>query len=170
MGCDIWIDQTLQDGVGGLSATKWLRLGQKITISSKTICRVGFYLKKAGSPSGTITATIRKTSDDGIIETSGDTLDISTLTTTFAWKYFTFNSLVNEEVRLQVEYSGGDNSHYGIVGDYVASDVITGNLGGYKAAGYTDWVDFDCTIKIYETITIKPGGSIVQIVKAIGLI
>lgn len=172
MGCQIWIQETNQDAVGGLDITRFQRLGQKITISNKTICQLEFYLKKTGSPTGTLTCTIRKQSDDSIIETSGVTLDVSTLTTSFQWFAFTFNSLVNEAVYLLVEFYGGDVNNLVVAGDYNGTTIL-GNLCGYKTVGgWSSWPTYEETIKIYEFVSAaKPvSGSIVPIMKILDMI
>lgn len=144
--CVIWVSNLLQDQVSSLYGL-YARLGQKIVVPNKTICQADFYLKKFGNPTGTLYCRIRKVSDDSIVETSSTTLDVSTLTDSLAWYSFAFNSLVNEEVRIHVEFTGGDSSNYVDVG-YQHSDVIIGCWTWY----YNIWFDtsYDCTIKIYE--------------------
>lgn len=152
MGCDLWIDQTQQDYQFILGSAGYTRYGQKITISNETVCKLGFFLSAYGSPTGTLYCRIRKVSNDSIIETSADTLDVSTLTGTPAWYYFEFNSLINEEVRLLVEFTGGDGSNYVIVYD-IRSDVVSGLWTRYTGS-YTDSASgHDATIKIYTIVT-----------------
>jgi hypothetical protein len=88
------------------------RGGQKLTISGRTVTKLAFYLKKAGSPTGDITFTIRKVSDDSIIA-SKVWGDASALTTSWAWaeKELDTPVYVNEEVRILVEFAGGNISN-----------------------------------------------------------
>lgn len=148
--CVIWISNILQDADRSLYSL-YPRVGQKINIPNKTICRVDFYLKKYGSPTGTLYARIRKVSDDSIIETSPTTLDVATLTTTFAWYSFAFNSLVNEEVRICVEFTEGSSGNRVLVGLWSA-DVISGVRSYYYLATWYDSIYYDLTIKIYELV------------------
>ena len=89
MGCEIWLDQSLQSHDWSMYNGFVVRAGQKLTIPNKTVCRVGFMLKKQNFPAGTLYCRIRKVSDDNIIETSSDTIDVSTLTAAMVWYYFT---------------------------------------------------------------------------------
>ena len=149
MTCNIWID----NGAGIVASTKLYtgsnsRSGQKITIPSKTICKVRFAMSKSGSPTGTAYAKIRKVSNDSIIETSATTLNVSTLPTypTFSWEEFPFNSVINEDVRLLIEYSGGDSTDYILVA--FTNPTIDG-MATYYVASYTDNSSYDCKIGIY---------------------
>jgi hypothetical protein len=64
-------------------------------------------LRKAGTPSGTVRATVRS-SDDSIVATFAETFDASSLSTTFAEKTFTLASpyTIQTGDRILVEYSG----------------------------------------------------------------
>jgi len=150
MTCNIWLDN---DAAGIVARIKLYtgsnsRGGQKITIPSKTICKVRFAMSKSGSPTGTAYAKIRKVSDDSIIETSATTLDVSTLPTypTFSWEEFLFNSVINEDVRLLIEYSGGNSTNYIVV--LLGEPTIDG-MATYYVASYTDNSSYDCKIGIY---------------------
>lgn len=145
--CEIWLDQALHTNSLTMDSTQYTRMGQKITVANKTICKAGFWINQiVGSPVGTIYARIRKVSDDSIIETSPDTYDAATLAGVPRWFYFTFNSLVNEEVRILIEYNGT----YGIRTSYKNADVCAGIFTVYKTGPYTDYAALDCSIKIYE--------------------
>ena len=158
MSCDIWIDQTLGSSQFSLYSGT-LRVGHKIAISD-TVCRVGFYLKKTGSPTGTLYARIRKVSDDSIVETSTDTLNVATLTTEFQWCYFNFNAIVDEEVRLLCEYSNGISNH--VLVRVQTTNVISGNATVYNGSIYTEYANYDITIKIYTVSVV--GGILSQII------
>jgi len=74
---------------------------------------LSFYLAKIGSPTGDVTFTIRRVSDD-LVLVSKVMGDASILPDDVApgptWKEVTFDSpiIVNEEVRILAEFSGGD--------------------------------------------------------------
>jgi len=94
---------TLTSGTSG--GTSW---GQRLTISNRTVTKLSFYLKRDGSPGGTVTFLIRKVSDDSIVATKlwGNAIDISTTAT---WYEITFGTpvFINEEVRLLVSANLG---------------------------------------------------------------
>lgn len=123
-------------------------------VPDKTICRVGFYLAKAGSPTGSAYARIRRVVDDTIIETSPIVLDVATIGTSWDWYLFAFNSHVNEEVRFLFEFAGGDASNYISVG-YQSTDVLDGNTTYFWRA-YIENLVVDATIQIYEVPSLPP--------------
>jgi len=106
-------EQTVQDSREDMRNGFYHRLGQKLTISSRLVSDLSFMLAKAGftgNPTGDITFTIRKVSDDSLVASKvwGDAADLAG--TTLAWYTATFDSpvFVNEEVRISAEFSGGD--------------------------------------------------------------
>ncbi|MBA7665194.1 hypothetical protein ES703_73263 [subsurface metagenome] len=90
---------------------------------------------------------MRKINDD-IIETSSTTLDVSTLTETPEWKDFVFTCAPNEEIRISLEYSGGDGNNF-IRAWCSTSDVITGECSTYYEGEWQDRPTEDASIKIY---------------------
>ena len=124
------------------------RAGQRLTVSSRIISKLSFHLLKNGSPTGDVTFTIRKVSDNSIIN-SKVWGDASALPTARAWKEATFVTpvLINEEVRILVEFSGGGGS------DYVG---ISGTLTDVKAdesftTFTTFWTDYDGGATDYDS-------------------
>ncbi len=93
----------------------WNRVGQKLTISNRSVSNLSFKTKKVGSPTGTITMTIRRTANDAVLGTKewGSTANVPTVV---GWIEVTFASAVsvNEEVRIMMEWSGtlGDGNNY----------------------------------------------------------
>ncbi len=125
--------------------------GQRLTISDRTVSKLSFYLRKIGSPSGTVTFFIRKL-DDSIVASKlwGNSSDIST---TPAWYEVTFDTpvYVNEEVYLLVRCTGGSAGNviqiYSSFPDDVKADefiVQRTALGVYKTYVDFGWdpVDF----------------------------
>jgi len=159
MVCVVYFQSTTQSGFDGLGGSKYTRQAQKLTLNIN-VCQVDFYLTKVSTPTGNASATIRKTSDDSIIETSGDTLDVSTISSpAYSWYTFTFNSVVNEEVRVCIEYNGGNATKFVRVGKNTG--------GGYTGQGSRStlgaWADVggDLNSKIYQTLVSTTSGSIV---------
>ncbi len=116
------------------------RAGQRLTVSSRIISKLSFHLLKNSSPTGDVTFTIRKVSDDSVIA-SKVWGDASALPTVRAWKEATFVTpvLIDEEVRILVEFSGGGGS------DYVGiSGTLTDVKAGESFTTFTTfWTDFD---------------------------
>jgi len=130
------ISQTLQNSYLRLFNGGNTRGGQKITLTGGTLQYVRFYLKKTGAPTGTLYVRVRRTSDDGIIETSATTLDVTTITTDYAWYEFALTCAPDEEVRIIAEFEGGSSSNEVYLGKYLA-DVCPGVYTSY----YGSWSD-----------------------------
>lgn len=94
--------------------TAWTRVGQKLTISNRSVSKLAFRTKKVGSPTGTITMTIRRTANDAILATVewGSAANVST-SDGFIEGTFASPVTINEEVRIQMEWSGaaGDTNN-----------------------------------------------------------
>jgi len=106
-------EQTTWYDPESLSSVVDQRGGQRLTISNRLVTKLSFPLSKFGSPTGDINFTIRKVSDDSIINQKvwGDA---SALNNTPTWREVTFDSPVNinEEVRILAEWGGGDWDNY----------------------------------------------------------
>lgn len=127
------------------------RVAQKITLSGYQLEKVAFYLRKYNLPTGTAYARVRKVSDDSIIETSGDTLDVSTLTTSYEWKEFTFSCSPNEAVYISIEYESSEPEVRWIWAG-AAVPNISGILSYFDIGPPTIWIDgsnYDVTIRIF---------------------
>jgi hypothetical protein len=101
------------DAVGALYTGSSLRYGEEARTSTsvlvnKTLKAWTVRLRKAGSPSGTISAKVRRSSDDSIVATFTETITASSLPTTFADKTFTLANpyTIHAGDRILVEYSG----------------------------------------------------------------
>lgn len=117
------------------------RDGQRLTISDREVTKLAFCLAKHGSPTGNITFTIRRVSNDSIILSKvwGDAADLST---DLAWKEVTFDSpaTINEEVRVAFEASGGDIGNY--INSVYATNVKEGEYySWWSSAGASEWTD-----------------------------
>jgi hypothetical protein len=126
-----------------ISSGAFTRTGERFTAftASVTVTSIDFKLKKGGSPTGTLSVTVRKP-DDTLLGTLG-TLNVATLTTSYV--YYTFNSTPvwvgsNTDIRIQAEYSGGDPAtNYVLIlangVDVVADATKTTYNGAYTDGG-----------------------------------
>ncbi len=90
------------------------RVGQKLTINGVLVTKLSFKLFKQGSPTGDVTYTIRKVSDDSIITSKvmGDASSIVETSIPGGWYEVTFDSqyVIDEEVYILCEYAAGDDT------------------------------------------------------------
>lgn len=148
----------------------WVRSGQKLTISNRIVSKLGFWLCKAGSPSGNITFSIRKVSDDDVI-VSGVWGNASSLNTTPTYREVTFGSptLINEEVRILVEFGGGNSSNpvkaYINDGDVKADE----NMQQWIPSSYSNYPNMDYVYIYTYTPGIVAPAVTTQAVDDIGL-
>ena len=143
------LNQTTQDTFGMLCGPGDIRIAQRITLTGKILSYVRFYLMKSGSPTGTLYVRVRRVSDDGIIETSSTTLDVSTLTGAYQWKEFALTCAPSEAVRIAAEYDGGNGSNNVRVGR-TSSDLCDGYRSIYPSGGpWNDITGDDITIILW---------------------
>jgi len=131
-------EQLVYDSRGILYAGQYYRQGQKLTIPNRTIARIGFWLDKVGSPTGNILYALRKVSDDSLIY-SQVLCDAAALETEATYEELVLDTpqLINEEVRMYVEFNGGGSSDN--VGAYFNnSDTKASEI---KSAYKTSWAD-----------------------------
>jgi hypothetical protein len=101
------------NAVGGIYTGSATRYGEEARFSSSALVGKSLkiwkvYLKKAGSPSGSVTAVVRRASDDAVVATFSETLDAASLPAAFAPFDFTLASayVIQTGDRILVEYSG----------------------------------------------------------------
>jgi len=100
------------DAVGALYTGSSIRYGEEARTSSvligKSLKTWTVRLRKAGSPTGIVTATVRRSSDDSIVAAFIEILSASSLSTTFADTTFTLAAAYTIQAgdRILVEYSG----------------------------------------------------------------
>lgn len=101
-----------------------------------TIYGATFRLHKSGSPTGSAYVRVRKVSDDSIIGTLGS-IDVSTLTGTSTWTLFAspIDNTTSQDIRICVEYTGGDSENNITVGYGTTSDTT---LRAYYSGSWTD--------------------------------
>jgi len=149
--------QLLYNSFTALYSGMYIRRGQRLTIPNRSVEKLGFWLDKFGSPTGNVTYTIRKVSNDSIIASKvwGNASLLSFSTTYYE---VTFDSAVtiNEEVRICVEFSGGD-SHNFVWMAYQSTDVKVGEFRtGYNAPIWVDTTGDIAYIYTYSSPPIPP--------------
>lgn len=144
-----WISQITGAVLATMYGAAVTRFGHRITVTNKTIYAVSFSMQKVNSPTGDVVAKIRKVSDDSVIQTS-NTIDASELAATLTRTGFVFTSPgnINEEVRIDVEYSDGDGGNY-IQAAYLAADQVAGYLTTYTGS-WSDTAGYDANIQIFD--------------------
>lgn len=131
-------EQTIQTA----SSSTWGggRDGQHLIINYRNVSKLSFFISKVGSPTGNIIFTIRKVSDDSIL-LSKVWGDASTLSDTLTWRVAIFDSplIIQEDVRIALEFDGGDADNYILSGR--AGNVKGGEIYTYYDAG--EWTDYE---------------------------
>jgi hypothetical protein len=125
----------------GLASNSWCKLGQRLVIPGRYVSAIGYHVWKIGNPSGNITFSIyNATTNDLIISKVWG--DASNLT---VWGSGGYQSVmldvptkINGEVKLCVEYYGGDKNNYCGAG-YYSGDLIPGEF--YTNYRYGQWHD-----------------------------
>lgn len=148
-------EQTDYNGLLSLYAGGYVRAGQRLTIANRTITKLSFPLSKVSSPTGDVTFTIRKIADNILAsKVWGNAAD---LTTSIVWYEVTFNTpvTINEEVRILVEFSGGDNGNY-VRYSFQSTDVKADETITYYGSSYVDNSDYDGAY-IYTYGVVKKG-------------
>jgi len=144
-------DQILMDTHYTVSVATRTRFGQRLTILDRMITGLSFWLFKNASPTGDITFTIRSVATDEILNSKvwGDasTLPVGVSYLDAVKETVTFDTpiLINEEVRILVEFSGV--SFINVVAQ--STDVKADELKTYYDVGYTDSSGVDCAYE-YE--------------------
>ena len=106
----------------------WTRLGQRLTIPDREITGVGYKVFRVGNPTGNITISIRDVQTDEVIvcEVWGDASELPELgSSEYCGVTLSTPIKINQEVRLCVEYYGGNSTDY-CVAAYYTGDKITG--------------------------------------------
>jgi hypothetical protein len=101
------------DDVGPLSGTGNTRYGEEARNSSsilvgKSLASWSLHMRRVGTTSGLLRAVVRRSSDDSIVATFNETVDASTLPTSFAERRFTLRTpyVIQAGDRILIEFSG----------------------------------------------------------------
>ena len=145
-----WQEQTKQSTYDGIYNGHYTRWAQKVTINDKIVDGLAFYLAKSGSPTGSVYFRIRRVSDDSILAevNVGDAAD---LPSNLSWieGYFDEPIYLDEEVRLCVEFYGGDSSNYIKVGVNLPGSEVPGEMASYYDTAWHDYGTYDLTYKYH---------------------
>ncbi len=121
------------------------RVGQRLTIPNRKVIKLGFWLNKTNLPTGDVTFTIRKVSDDSLIISKvwGDAAD---LTTELTYKEVEFDTsiLINQQVRISAEFISGDSDNQVGVGRRLADVKPDEFFTHYESPNWTDNEAYDC--------------------------
>ena len=142
-------DNPYQDSARTMYSGSVERAGQALSLSAGDVIKqVDLLLDSSGSPTGTATVNIRKSSDDSIVGALG-TLDVSTVPGTVEWFRFTDEVTIaaTETHYILIEYSGGDASNY-IRLRYDSSNRTNGDHIHYNGS-YTTATGTDASIHVY---------------------
>lgn len=123
-----------------LLARNWrYRIGQKLTISDRTVTKLAFLLRKYGAVTGNLTFTIRKVSNDDIL-VSKVWGDASALQGTDTWEEVVFDAptYINEAVYIAAEFGELDGDKH-IVFRYQNTNVKADELMAYYPSD--SWVE-----------------------------
>lgn len=150
-------EQSSWDSVMSMSSVGIIRAGQRITTRGKYLNALGFYLYKYNNPTGDVTFTVRRVSDDALLA-SVVLGDASALASYPNLTYYevTLPLLValTEDVRILVEFSGGDASNEIRIG-LNSADIRTDGCFTYYDTAYTDDSSSDCAYKMIYMIPTK---------------
>lgn len=133
-------EQTQQNTALILNAIGPIRGGQRLTIANREVTKLGFWMRKYGTPPGSYYFAIRKVSNDAVLVR--ELVDAANnLTEVISYKEHTFAAptTVNEEVRILVEYNLGDGANM-ITTYFQNADVKSGEYRCYyQDAAYVDY-------------------------------
>jgi hypothetical protein len=122
----------------------WCRLGQRLTMPDRYVTEIGYKVWRVGAPTGNVTLAIyNATTDEPIVEIVwGDASQLFTLSgnASKVTKIVLDKPIrIDGDVRLFVEFHGGDEQNYCIAG-YWTGDKVTG--GWYtNYYHYKQWHD-----------------------------
>ena len=116
------------DPLGGGNASTWCRLGQRLVIPDRAITSIGYAVWRVGNPTGNVTLSIRDAETDEVIVSKlwGDANELSEVKEGGYQDVLFIKPLrINGEVRICVEYYGGNATDH-CAGGYYTGNKITG--------------------------------------------
>lgn len=145
-------EQTEHNFGWGISSATFTRAGQKLTISSRQVTNLGFWLLKMNNPTGDVTLTIRKVSDGSLISSKvwGDAADL-TADPVYEEVEFDTPQTINEEVRILTEFSGGNATNQVKVRMQGADVKADEEFCAYEYPDWTDYPAYDCAYRYKYT-------------------
>ena len=130
------------------------KLGSTSTLIGKQVSAVEWYLKKAGTPTATTLTSKVYSSDGSTVKATSSTVNVSSLTTSYAFYSFTFSSPVTlaSGDYIAVEPNTGDaNTSNALFAGQYASDGFDGTntfYSIYYSGSWHDYTNRDYTFKI----------------------
>lgn len=152
-------------GSVGDAAREW---GQRLTISNRIVSKLGFWLKKRGTPIGTLTFRILRVSDSSVICSKlwGDMSDLPA-DTIYEEVEFDTPQFINEEVRIVAfaadEIAEANGAYIGYERDDVKADEYTTRriVGLFlDAEGHDTAYKYTYEEAIAPTVTTNPATAI----------
>lgn len=131
--CRVQMPASGYDPLGGENITlpgvnPWTRLGQRLMILNRTVLSIGYHVRRVGSPTGNVTLSIRDAATDEILFSKvwgNASLLPESGSSGYCEVMLDPPLRINREVRLCVEYDGGNSTDY-CQGAYYTGDKITG--------------------------------------------
>ncbi|GAI39660.1 unnamed protein product, partial [marine sediment metagenome] len=124
------------------------RAGQRLTIANRKVFKLAFQLRKHGVVDGDVYYRIRKLDDTILLEKRWG--NASELPTTYAWRQVEFDNplVIDEEVRILVEFAGGDRNNV-VYALYMNANVKPGEYWTFwrPEKGWYDGSGFDFTYR-----------------------
>lgn len=164
-----------------LHAGTYIKVGQSfLNTSASVLSKASFYIKKFGSPTGSITASIYAHS--GTFGTSSiptgsplatsEAVSIASLTTSLVWTDFLFTTFIplttNTPYVIVINYSGGDVSNYLEVAIDATSLTADGNESSTVATTWFPDSTLDVDFRVYAQTLGVMDGNITHMVSSPG--
>lgn len=113
------------DSFGAKNVSVWTRLGQRLTIPNRTVTELGYAVWRVGVPTGDVTISMRDMDDEVLFsQVWGDASELPETGVTGYCRVVLSSPLqISQEVRICVEYYGGNCTDYCIAGYYVGNKV-----------------------------------------------
>jgi len=153
-----FVEEQTQHNAGYLpGVTGVIRLGQRLTIANRKVVKLGFWLKKHHSPSGTIYFQIRRYSNKSLIagQFAVNQQDVSTTPTYYEVEFDT-PPTVNEEVIICTELTCS-SSNVQVATRYQSSDVKANEQTiRYRSFEWGEYGSWDTAYRYTYRVDIPP--------------
>ena len=154
----------------GLDSTGYTDISQSFTGAGGALASAVFYLRKVGSPTGNTVAKVYShtgsfgsTSTPNTLLATSDNVDVSTLSTSYGLKTYTFSGaqqitlVAGTKYCVVVEYTGGDGANQMVVGTDSTSPSHAGNIAFYPNTGaWLASASFDACFYVYDNTNPSP--------------
>lgn len=143
----------------GLYSGSRIKYGQRILNFASTITSVQLRLKKQGSPTGLAYCRVWNSSTGDVIGTLGS-IDVSTLTTSDAYYYFTTTPVTiatSTTIYVGLEYTGGNSSNLVYI-ESTGSGALADTAFTYTSSWSNDGNDLVCVITYQSVFDVVAAG------------